>query len=490
MKHNTDWLRSQAEHRPNAIALKTTQRQLNFHELSGEVDGLASKLTGAGIDHDMHVGLLVQNSVQALLMIYALLRIGAVIVPLHSRLTIEEISAQLRFADCNWVLTDDSNQTHEIRNGSVPSLSFSEILQLEQTAGIPGIEIQANRTAVIMFTSGSSGKPKAVELTLSNFLYSAIGSMLRLGIEPDDSWLLSLPVYHIGGFSIVTRSLVYGTPVLIPDSLETNDLVDAIRLFDPSHISLVPTMLHRIIETGAPPNPSQRIILLGGGPIDKSLYTISRSKGWKIIPTYGATETCSQSATADPDDPPEYPVALPLAFSELSVVDDNGVSVPSKKTGQIIVKGAIVAKGYYKRNDQNASVLHNGLFRTGDYGYFDEKGRLSVVSRRTDLIISGGENINPVEIEDVLKQFTEIRDACVFPEENKEWGQLVVAAIVLDKRYQDDREKFLNTVRKYLEEKISGFKVPKKLFYVDSLPYTEAGKLNREMVKELFRSRP
>jgi o-succinylbenzoate---CoA ligase len=488
MRRKIDWLRYQGEQKPEDPAIRAVDRRLNFHDLNVEVDSIAARLITAGVAPGMHIGVCAANSLDTLLIYYALLRLCCVSVPIHIHLTIGEKLNHVGFSDCTFLFTDEGNYLSGTEDVSVPVHKISEIRKFTAAGSLPVQEIPSDPTLVLMFTSGTTGEPKAVELSFDNFLFSALGSMLRLGLMPNDNWLLSLPLYHIGGFSILTRSLIYGIPLLLPESLETNDLATAIAQFDPTHISLVPTMLSRLIESGTHPNPSQRVVLLGGGPIDSSFYRICKENGWAIVSTYGATETCSQSATADPDDHRDHPGGQPLAFTEITIIDEKGNRVPVGSTGQIVVKGPMVSSGYYKRDDLNKSVLRGNEFRTGDFGAIDKEGRLSVISRRTDLIISGGENINPVEIEDVLRNHESVRDACVFPIEDDKWGQIAVAAIVPRSGLSEESDKLSGAIQTYLEGKIAGYKIPKKFFYADTLPYTATGKLNREKVKEVYLS--
>jgi o-succinylbenzoate---CoA ligase len=489
MRRKIDWLRYQGEQKPDAPAVRTVDHRLNFLDLNTEVDNIAAKLITVGVTPGMHVGVCAANSLDTLLLYYALIRLACVSVPIHIRLTIEEKLNQAGFSDCAFLFTDDGNYVAGSGEISIPVYKISEIRRFNPAGSIPEQEFRSDRTSVLMFTSGTTGEPKAVELSLDNFLFSALGSMLRLGLMPGDNWLLSLPLYHIGGFSILTRSLIYGIPLLIPESLDTKDLAAAIAKFDPTHISLVPTMLSRLIESGAQPNPSQRVVLLGGGPIDSSFYRSCKDKGWAIVSTYGATETCSQSATADPDEHRDEPGGYPLAFTEIIIIDEKGDRVPVGSIGQIVVNGPAVSKGYYKRDDLNKSVLRGNKFRSGDLGVIEKQGRLRVISRRTDLIISGGENINPVEVEVALRVHESVRDACVFPIDDERWGQIAVAAIVPRSGSSMESEKLSDTLRTYLKGKIPGYKIPKKFFYLDALPYSATGKLNREEVKEIYLSR-
>ncbi len=473
------WLRIHAESNPGAVALIAGNRHLTYGQLYDKALRLAGSLSKKGIKPGMHVALAGNNSDQYVLLLHALILLGAVVVPVNIRLTAEDIENQISFADCEHILIDDDMQ-FTILTQNISQHKFSEITpDSSDTSGISFERLQSD-TLLLMFTSGTSGSPKCVELTYANIFYNALGTKLRLQFTEDDSWLLSLPLYHIGGFSIVLRTCIYGIPLLIPEGLESKDIKAAIDEQDPAFISLVPTMMKRLLENNVKPNNLHKAILLGGGPIPGGLVDACEKYGWKIATTYGTTETGSQIATRHPDAVAQKESAgQPLPFTSIRIIDKQGDEVSAGTEGEIIVATPSCMKGYYKQDDLTAEVIHDGWYHTGDYGYVTEDSYLYVVSRRSDIIVSGGENINPVEVEYVLRDHSGIQDVCVIPYSDPEWGEVPVAVIV-----PVDEAVSLESIKQFLTGKIASFKIPKKIFYFEEIPYTQTGKIQRELIRK------
>lgn len=310
------------------------------------------------------------------------------------------------------------------------TLTYAELLAraraaapLETLEQPPGLDFAAGLHALLLaggplvvHTSGSTGEPKPVTLTAQNILASALGTAALLGVHHDDRWLCPLPLTHVGGLMVLLRSVIYATTAVIGPTDP-----------DATLASFVPTQLRRGQDAHM---PRLRAILLGGGPVPDDL----RRPG--VLETYGMTETCSM-ATLD-----GYP--LP------------GVDVTIAADGEILVTGPIVAGG--------------GTHRTGDLGVI-EGGRLRVTGRKKDLIVSGGENIAPAEVEAVLEQYPQVREAAVVGRPDPEWGEAVVALVVGDAGADELRE--------HCRERLAPFKVPKRFEAVRCLPRTDSGKLIR-----------
>jgi o-succinylbenzoate---CoA ligase len=482
VKSFRSWLDIQAAVNPDGSAVRAGTDRITFRELSERADKLAAQCAAFGIAPGTPVGLLTPVSVETVFVVHALIKTGAVIVPLNARLDQSELTEQITFADCTHCIIDPNMKA---------LLEFPEGLRVLTIADLHGtvgaeemspVTIAMDATLAMIFTSGTSGLRKGVELSYSNFLYSAIGTLLRLEIKPDDSWLLSLPVYHIGGFAIPVRTMLCGIPIIVPLSLSTEDIGISIRDEDPSILSLVPTMMKRLIDAGVRPNRSHRVLLLGGGPVDPESVTKWRDAGWKIALTYGATETCSQVATLYPEEAsPALSAGMPLPFNRIRITDDEGSVLPHNETGTIEVSSPAVMKGYYKQRELSGEVIRDGWYRTGDFGRLDERGYLHVDSRRTDLIVSGGENVNPVEVESALRGHPAVDDVTVFPYPDPEWGQIVAAAVVLR-----SPPPTLGEITKFLSGRLASYKIPKKLYPLESIPYTEHGKINRRKILDLI----
>ena len=309
----------------------------------------------------------------------------------------------------------------------------------------------------VIFTSGTTAEPRPVELTNANHAASAAASAWNLGVAPDDRWLCVLPLFHVGGLSILLRSVIYGTAAVVHDGFDADRVVGELVDGQITLASLVPTMLRRLRDSGLTRAPGLRAILLGGGPIPADLLDWARDTGLPVAPTYGMTETCSQVATADPIQALKgIRGARPLQGADIRIAAD----------GEILVRGEMVSAG---------AVAADGWLHTGDLGTLED-GALQVTGRLKDVIVSGGENVSPAEVEEALLRHPAVADAGVVGSPDPEWGEAVTAFVVA---WEVTEEELIGHCR----EQLAPFKVPKEVEFVASLPRNAAGKLLRSVLR-------
>ena len=326
-------------------------------------------------------------------------------------------------------------------------------------------------------------------LSLGNFFYSANASAYRLGLQPDDLWLCALPLYHVGGLSILLRSCLYGTAVSLKPRFEVAEVARTLSNDPVTLVSLVPTMLYRLLEhPNFQPNEALRLVLLGGAAASEELLKKAAVRGLPVATTYGLSEACSQVTTARFEKARAKPgtVGKPLIFTEVKVVDSDDREVAAEAIGEVLVRGSSVMQGYLDAV-ATAEALRDGWLHTGDLGYLDAEGDLFIVQRRADLIVTGGENVYPAEVERVLANHPQVAEACVVGVPHPEWGQQVAAAVVPKASNDDDR--LLSDLKNLCRESLAGYKQPRAFLLLAELPRTPSGKPRREELRAQFAAR-
>ncbi len=448
-------IRAAAREAPDVPAVVTATETLTYAEAASRVEPLIAALepharAGASV---AVVGVL---RVETLLVLYALFELGVPVVLIHPRLTDHERRPLLDLASAALVVDD---------------AFLDEAASRDRAGGVVGAARQVPDEAplAVLFTSGSTGSPKGVELSRRAFLASAKASQANLGWHDGDRWLLCMPIAHVGGLSVVTRCLAARrTVVLSPWSGGVERLLSDVDELGVTLLSVVPTMLARILEAPGYRFPRRvRSVILGGDATTQELMTEAASRGMPILTTYGMTEACSQIATQRPGEGGTADVGPPLAGTEVRISD-----------GEIQVRSATLFSRYITREPMPDPFLAGGWFRTGDLGSLDETGRLRLTGRRSDLIITGGENVDPREVEDALRRHPRVKDACVFGSPDPRWGQTISAALVLDSPAEATSDALVE-IGSHAKAVLAAHKMPRRIVVCDALPMNETGKLDR-----------
>ena len=453
-----------------------------YREYSRRVDRLVPTLSKLGD----RVGVLLDTRPAAATVFFAAMRTGTTLVPLSVRETVPELATKADRTALEAVVCDRETEgvALEVADAvySVDEPEDDRVDPLSQDGEKPvePVPLEPGDVQLIMFTSGTSGEPKAVPLTVGNLVASATASAFRLGLDPDDRWLCCLPTYHMGGLAPIVRSALYGTTVVIQREFDPGETARVLAEYDVTGVSLVPTMCKRLLEAGWTPADSLRFVLLGGAPASEELLEACRESEVPVCPTYGMTETASQIATARPEEAFSSPgtVGSPLVGTEVTIVDDEGRALEAGETGEIVVSGPTVTPGYLDEEATEAAVGEFGL-HTGDVGHRDEAGRLWVTGRLSDRIVSGGENVDPGEVADVLRGHPDLEAAAVVGLPDPEWGERVGALVIPE----GDRPA-LEDVLEYCAGRLAGFKQPKTIGFAEELPRTPSGTVDREAVRE------
>lgn len=345
--------------------------------------------------------------------------------------------------------------------------------------------------AGLFLTSGSTGFPKIVPVKRRQVLVAAHSSARNFKPDKNKYWLLCLPLHHVGGMNVIYRSLLYQSAIYLVktfDETVIRELLYSNKDFEIA--SMVPTMLDKLMEDKFfRVHFDFKAVLLGGGPIVLPFIEKALTRGLPIVSSYGMTETCAQIAANPLLQPsgvyiPKTSVGKPFSPNLVEIRDEFGKIVLPNESGQIWLKGPQVFDGYLDERLNKTAFDENGWFNTGDYGHLNRKGHLFIESRRTDLILTGGENVTPTEVETVLNDCPEIRESAVIGIPDQKWGQKVVAFISPANKNIDRKE-----VENYLKKNLKRYQIPKELILIAAIPKTDTGKIKRKKLIQLYKSR-
>ena len=464
-----NWLLKQAATQPNQIAIDDGNERLSFAELKKQVEVLVGK-----IDHlnpGSRVGLLATNTLMSYKLALAIMCSGRTIVWLNWRLAGEELERQIKDSGLQLCLVENSLWRSGMTN---PFKSYSAFLITNTDPGELIPVFKSDWVASIMYTSGTTGKPKGVLQTFGNHFYSAVSSALNLGLSSADKWLCVAPIFHISGFSIIMRGLIYGMTVRLVEKFRAEEIERILANETVTIMSVVPFMLKKLIQqqnkTNTHYNSAFRCMLLGGGTIDRETLEICLQRSIPVVQCYGMTETCSQIIALRSAD----------ALLKLGSVGQPLFSTQLKlsKDGEILLKTPALTPGYLNLPNKLPSKMIDGWYRTGDIGHLDKEGYLYIDGRADEMLISGGENIFPQEVEQVYQRYPQINEVAVVGQNDSVWGQVPVAFVVSDRRLSTT--KLMN----YGYEHLARYKVPQHYIFVSELPKNASGKIRRFMLRE------
>jgi O-succinylbenzoic acid--CoA ligase len=424
------WLARAARVRPRAVALESAGATLTYGELDAEATRAARRLGALGVHAADRVALALAPGAPFVAALHGCLRLGAVAVPVDLRLTAGERAA--RTAGCA-VVVDAALEGDE--DAATALLATHDL----------------DATAIVVHTSGTAGAATPVELTYGNWLWSALGSAVALGLDEDERWLCTLPPSHVGGLSILLRSAIYATTALLHDGFDASAVLRELGDARATLVSVVPTTLTRLLDAGLARPPALRAALVGGGPIAPALLERAQAAGVPCVTTYGLTEACSQVTTGGPA----------LFCTRVRIGDG----------GEILVAGPTVAPG---------ARAPDGWLHTGDLGELHADGDLTVTGRAADTIVTGGENVAPSEVEAVLAAHPAVADVAVHGAADEHWGERVVATIVLAPGMTATAHELAG----YCRVRLARYKVPKVFRFSLDLPRTGSGKLLRRDLED------
>jgi long-chain acyl-CoA synthetase len=465
---------------PHGPAVSNGTRSLTNAQLLSGVRAAAAHMRDLGIGPGDVVALKLTNRVEFVLLLFASWRLGATVTPVNPSMTDVEVTRQLDDSGAALLLAEDrESSTADITTLAVDDL-FTDTTRPDRAP-----HPDPSALALLIYTSGTTGVPKGVMLDHANLDAMADMGSQALDIRETDRCLLILPLFHVNGIVVsILMPLLAGASVVIADRFAPSTFFDLVEHHRPTYFSAVPTIYSMLAALPAdvrPDTSSVRFAICGAAPASADLLARFEDRyGFPLIEGYGLSEaTCG--STINPLAGPRRPGTVGVAFpgQEIRIVDGNGVHVPSDVDGEVVVRGPNVMRGYLGRPDDTARVIIDGWLYTGDIGHLDANGYLTLVGRSKDLIIRGGENIYPKEIEDVLTGDPSVLEAAVIGVPDDKWGEVVVAYVQpLPGRTVDP-----GALKARCASSLTGYKRPTSLIVIDAIPKNAVGKIDKAALR-------
>jgi O-succinylbenzoic acid--CoA ligase len=458
-------------------AFIAANRVITYEEYDRLVSAAASNFHNGGVKAGERVAVVAENCLQYVIILIALFRLKAVACLISPRFPEKAISNYLKRIKCDRLISLSDTLRYD---DSLPirKLAVADVVALAEVSKSrtkdPSISLEQDAT--IIQTSGTTAQPKAVLHTYGNHNFNALGSNKNIEVKPGDRWLLSLPLYHVGGLAILFRAMLGGGAVVIPNDGE--DILDAIQRHKVTHLSLVSTQLYRLLKT---PSFNQlacqlKAVLVGGSAVPKTLIRKAYESGLPLFTTYGLTEMASQVTATQPADSLDRVLTSgkPLVYRQIKI----------SPQGEIVVKGETLFGGYVNKTNVALPVDNKGWFHTGDLGNIDTTGYLTVKGRKDNMFISGGENIYPEEIEGTLSLLDGISETVVVPVEDDEFGFRPVAVV----RSSDNKNLCKDDLVAGLEQFLPRFKIPVRFYRWPDSDEKDLLKPSRHHFQELVKT--
>ena len=489
-----------AQLNPKRLAMIFEGQETRYAELADRVRRQAGMLREAGVCVGDRVGYLGFNHPALLETMFAAQALGAIFVPLNFRLTAEELTFIINDAGIHSLVVDDSLRKvieparenlccrHFFASES-PADGWRHLASERDAAEPLGQPVSSDLhdVAIIMYTSGTTGLPKGAMLTHGNIMWNNINAMLAFGGDRDDVVITAAPLFHIGGLNVMTISSFHtGSTLVLMRGFDAGQVLENIQRYRVTHMFGAPAMylfMSQHPQFADTDLESIKTVICGAAPVPESLIELYGARGVPFCQGYGLTETSPFSAFLTP----EWAVSKlgsagqPPLYSDTRIVDDNNREVAPGERGEICLRGPNIMKGYWNRPDATAEAIDKeGWFHSGDVGYVDEDGFLFICDRLKDMVISGGENVYPAEVESVLYKHESIAEVAVLGLPDEKWGEAVTAVVAL----HEGESLSLEELRAFAEPFLAKYKLPLRLHLVDALPRNPAGKVLKFVLKE------
>ncbi|MFY2157951.1 o-succinylbenzoate--CoA ligase [Cytobacillus firmus] len=486
MKGIAYWIQKWAFTHPDRTAVITDNEKVSYRQLDKMIDSAAvkihEKLQGKKGER---IAILSHNRIEYIVLLFAIAKAECVAVPLNIRLSAKELIFQLNDSGSKLIFAEKENAEFAaslFEQSELESMEFMEDLcEGTQTCFANENPIDEEAPYIICYTSGTTGKPKGAVLTQSNMFWNAVNNKLAIDLTSEDRCIVLLPLFHIGGIGLFAfPSLFSGGTIVIPGKFEPEKALDMIEKHKVTIVMGVPT-IHQALLT----SPSFKTADLstvrwfynGGAPCPRELIDAYFDRGFLFGQGFGMTETSPTLFMLSKEDAPRKrgSIGKPVLFSEYKLIDSEGKAAAKSEVGELAVRGPNIMKEYWNRPDATEDALKDGWLLTGDLAKTDDEGFLFIVGRKKEMIISGGENIYPLEVEQVISQLKDVAEVAVVGNADPLWGEVPEAFIVKENGSaltEDD-------VIQYCHGNLAKYKIPKKVTFLKELPKNATGKIQK-----------
>lgn len=489
------WVAKRAQLSNGKIALVSKERKLTYSQLNSRVNRLANGLTQVGVQKGTRVAVFLMNGTEILEVMFACAKIGAIFVPINFRLSVEEVEYILEdsgaalfiyhqeYAQLAAEVCKETNieQSFSVGEELTQDASYESLLA-KSTDQEPAVEVNSDEVHMIMYTSGTTGCPKGAMLTHANTFWNIVQILIAQPILETDTTFTVAPMFHSGAMTILTLTLLYkGGSVIIGNRFDPVQVLQTIEQEKITCMFMVPAMwnaLTQVPDFDQYSLQSLRFSISAAAPCPTTVIKILERRGVLLTQAFGLSEVAPVAILNIQDAARKIgSVGKPAFYVDIRIVDDSGCDVLDGEVGELLVRAPNVMKGYWKKPQETKEVLQNGWFSTGDCLWRDEEGYLYVAGRKKDVIITGGENVYPVEVEQVLYRHCNIKEVAVVGVPDEKWGEVIKAVIVLK---NPEQQMDVESIKTFCEGKLARYKMPKLIEFISVLPRNAAGKVVKD----------
>ena len=487
-----DWVESRARLTPDAEAIVDVEqaRSWTFAELNKRSEAAASWLRKKGVNKGDRVALLSPNHISYFDLLFACMKLGAIFVPLNWRLAADEIDYILQ--DCTpKVMGYHSSFTEKINELLfLESLSFKidDEVYLDQAISLNAeVEITESDPLAILYTGGTTGKPKGVVLSHQSIMWNGLNTILSWNLTKEDTTLTYMPLFHTGGLNALSIPLLMiGGKVVLASMFNPTEAIANLNSYKCTIVLLVPTMYHMMVNTDEFKKqdfPTVKTFLSGGAPCPLEIYEEFMRKGLSFKEGYGLTEAGPNNFYMDPSKVKEKrgSVGKPMLFNSIKLMREDGTETGPDEVGELSIKGKHAFQCYWNNPEATEETMSAGWLQTGDLAKRDHEGYYYIVGRKKDLIITGGENVYPLEVENWISSLPQVDEVAVVGIPDQKWGELVTAFIVL----KENGQLTVDELKRHCSSKLGNYKIPKEIIFLEELPKTHVGKIDKKELMKL-----